>query len=103
MSDIEKPVEEGPAATGAGVANGTAAAQTTKSPTFLDKLSLFTIGKNRGQLPPAKGMWLQFLSGCGCLSVSARKVDGFQLDAGIPPEAERREELKNQSSWLTEK
>lgn len=25
-----------------------------KPPTFLDKLSLFTIGKNRGQLPPAK-------------------------------------------------
>lgn len=56
MSDIEKPVEKP-------VEEAPAAGQTTtKSPTFLDKLSLFTIGKNRGQLPPEKGMWLQFLS-----------------------------------------
>ncbi|EEA27255.1 conserved hypothetical protein [Talaromyces marneffei ATCC 18224] len=54
MSDVEKPVEEAPAVTGAGAAHGSAADQTTKAPTFLDKLSLFTIGKNRGQLPPGK-------------------------------------------------
>lgn len=63
MSDVEKPVEEAPAVTGAGAANGAAASQaatTTKSPNFLNKLSMFTIGKNRGKLPPAKGTWLHF-------------------------------------------
>lgn len=58
MSDIEKTVEEDPATTGAGPSNGADAAaskESTKSLTFLDKLSLFTIGRNRGQLPPEKG------------------------------------------------
>ncbi|RAO64653.1 uncharacterized protein BHQ10_000665 [Talaromyces amestolkiae] len=55
MSEIEKPVEEAPAVTSAGASNGAAAGQTTtKSPTFLDKLSMFTVGKNRGQLPTEK-------------------------------------------------
>lgn len=78
MSEIEKPVEEAPAVTGAGASNGAAAGQTTtKSPTFLDKLSMFTVGKNRGQLPTEKGMWLQPYLYLGAFSVSARAVEDF--------------------------
>ena len=76
MSDIEKPVEEAPAVAGAGASNGAAAGQTTtKSPTFLDKLSMFTVGKNRGRLPSEKGTWLQSYLFLGVFSVSARAVD----------------------------
>ena len=64
MSDIEKPVEEVPTATSsaAAAAHGATATQSKKPPTFLDKLSLFTIGKNRGQLPPAKGTLFHLVS-----------------------------------------
>lgn len=65
MSDIEKPVEAGAAA------NGEA-----KSPTFLDKLSRFTIGRNRGELPSEKkGMWMVFLTSLGlsCKSIASLK------------------------------
>lgn len=53
-SDIEKPADVGTeteAATATGAGAGTAAAKGGKSPTFLDKLSRFTVGNNRGELP----------------------------------------------------
>ena len=59
-SDIEKPADVGTeteAATATGAGAGTAAAATGgKPPTFLDKLSRFTVGNNRGELPAENGM-----------------------------------------------
>jgi hypothetical protein len=60
-SDVEKPVEaeaETAAATSATAAS--AATNGEKSSTFLDKLSRFTIGSNRGELPTDKGTRLIF-------------------------------------------
>lgn len=60
-SDIEKAGEaehepQVEAASAPPAAAATAASNGAKQPTFLDKLSLFTIGKNRGELPAEKGI-----------------------------------------------